>query len=502
MAILRGQIGSVVHSVTPSNSKLEGQIGSVVHSASPSLLKLEGQFGSVVHESAPTTAVCPDITGNPGVPATFDGSASSAVLYYHWKWISVPGSSAVANAPIPFPDSGATTPIDMTNNVGLWHFDTLNSVSSPTGSIGLRDTFGDGWHGNNFVNLTVNGAPALTNITLPSGGGPLWFDYAASTGDSIVVTFTGGSFPNECFYLLNDAAGGTGTNFFTSNNPPVTPYSFSAPAFSPSTSFSTPDTSGNSNTASVFGATQVAGKVGTHALDFSAGNYLEVPHSASLISSTGTISLWIKTSTSTAGSTASLISKNTTAASREGFHLYIESNQIAGQRKDAGSGITTIAPAGPLLNDGAWHHIVFVYTSGGTSEIYVDGVMVSSSSTIPFTPTSAFPLRIGLNVDSFWGNYVGSMDEVGMWSRALSSAEIDNIYLAQGGTIAGLGSSTFTFTPDVVGTYTINLAVSGSVNTNADAVISLPSSGGGGLPGQGGSLQGNILQGFSTEGLI
>ena len=501
VGVLEGMFGSIVHNALPNESKLEGMWGSLVHDAPPDAAALEGMWGSVVHNVPAPAAICPNITGNPGVPATFDGSASTTVTYYRWSWVSVPGGSAIANAAIPFPDSGATTPIDMTNNVGLWHFDTLNSVSTPTGSIGLIDTYGDGWHNQNFVTVSVGGVAVLTNITLPSGAGPLWFDYAANSGNSVSVTFTAGSYANECKYDLNDAAGGTGTTFFNSAAPPVTPYNFTAGTFSPSTSYNTPDTSGTGNTASVFGATQVAGKVGTHALDFSSGDYLEVPNAASLNSGTGTVSLWIKTSTSTAGSHATLIAKNTTTASKEGFHLYIESNQIAAQIK-SNLLTTTISPAGPSLNDGAWHHIVFVYASGGTSEIYVDGVMVSSAgSTVVFTPTSAFPLRMAVNVDTYWGNYVGSMDEVAMWSRALSATEIADIYLAQGGGLAGLGTSTFTFTPDIVGTYRINLAIDGSNNTNADCVVTVPSSGGG-TPGQGGSLQGNILQGFSTEGLI
>lgn len=517
-SLLRGQFGAVLHSLTAQNARLEGQFGTVLHTAAPENARLEGQFGTVLHttpttdarlagqfgavlHNAPTpTAICPDITGFVGVPATFDGSASTAITYYRWSWVSVPGGSAVSNAAIPFPDNGATTPIDMTNNVGLWHFDTLNSASNPTGSIGLIDTFGDGWHGNNFVTVTVGGTAVLTNITLPSGSGPLWFNYAANTGDAVAVSFTGGSYPNECKYDLNDAAGGTGTTFYNSPTNPTVTYNFTAPAFTPLTSYSTPDTSGSGNTASVLGPTQVAGKVGTHALDFSSGDYLEVPNDASLNSAIGTVSLWIKTSTSTAGTHATLVAKNTTAASRQGFHLYIENNQIAAQLKDAGMLMTTIAPAGPLLNDGAWHHIAFVYASGGTSEIYVDGVLVSSSGTITFNITSAFPLRMGVNVDSFWGNYVGSMDEVAMWSRALSSAEIADIHLAQGGTLAGIGTSTFTFTPDIVGTYTINLAIDGSNNTNADCVVTVPSSGGGGT--QGGNAQGGSLQGHRTQGLI
>jgi len=303
----------------------------------------------------------------------------------------VPSGSTVDNAPIPFPDNGATTPLNMTNNEGLWHFD---------------------------------------------------------------------------------------------NN--------------------TNDTSGIGNNATVSGTSYVAGKVGTHAIDFSSGDYVEVPNDASLNSATGTLAFWINTTTSTAGTHASLISKNTATSSLEGWHIYLDNNQTGAQIKNAVSA-TTLATAGPALNDGLWHHIALVYVSGGTSQIYVDGSLVSSTATtVAFTVTAAFPLRMAVNVDAWWNDYVGAMDEVALWSRALSGVEVFSIYKAQSGTIAGVGDSAFTFTPDIVGTYTANLEIADSpaTSTNADAVIASAAGGGGGPPGQGGGLQGNTLQGFSTEGLV
>jgi len=475
---LSGMFTSVVHTVAGSDAELEGQFVSLVHTVAAVNAELEGQFLSLVHSVPAPAAIVPNITGTVGVIATFDGSASTGVQYYHWSWVAVPGGSAIANAPIPYPDGGVATPLDMTNNVGLWHFNVINTVTTPTGSIGLIDTWGDGWHGNNFVNVSVNAVAVLTNITLPSGAGPLWFDYPANLGDTVAVGYTPGSFPTECKYDLNDAPGGAGTTFYNSPTNPTVTYTFAAPAFTPTSSLVTPDTSGSGNTGQVNGATLVAGKVGSFAMDFTAGNYIEVPNAASLNSSTGTLAFWINTSTSTAGTNASLISKNTATSSQEGWHIYLDNNQISAQIK-SGVSTTTLAGAGPALDDGAWHQIVFVYVSGGTSQIYVDGSLVSSTATtVAFTVTTSFPLRMAVNVDAWWNDYVGAMDEVALWSRVLSLTEIGNIYAAQSGALAGIGSSTFSFLPDVVGTYTVNLAIDASTNTNADAVISNQSGGG------------------------
>ncbi len=124
---LRGMFSSVVHTVASENGRLHGQFASIVHTVNAENGRLHGMFMSVVHSVPPPAAIVPDITGTPGSPATFDGSASTLVEYYQWRWVSVPGGSPLRapfdNAPVPFPDSQATSPIDMTNNQGLWHFE-------------------------------------------------------------------------------------------------------------------------------------------------------------------------------------------------------------------------------------------------------------------------------------------------------------------------------------------------------------------------------------------
>jgi hypothetical protein len=59
-------------------------------------------------------------------------------------------------------------------------------------------------------------------------------------------------------------------------------------------------------------------------------------------------------------------------------------------------------------------------------------------------------------------------------------------------------ASTYTFTPDIVGTYTINLEINPTTDTDADAVIAAAA--GGGPTSQGKSLQGGGLQGSNLEG--
>lgn len=79
---------------------------------------------------------------------------------------------------------------------------------SCTHTISLHDSYGDGWHGNNSVTVKVNGTTVLSNITLASGYGPANFNFDAEDGDAIRVTFSSGSWPEECYFDITDGLGG------------------------------------------------------------------------------------------------------------------------------------------------------------------------------------------------------------------------------------------------------------------------------------------------------
>ncbi len=84
---------------------------------------------------------------------------------------------------------------------------------------------------------------------------------------------------------------------------------------------------------------------------------------------------------------------------------------------------------GPQVNDGNWHHIVAVRDgSKGENIIYVDGSEVDKKSfTYSSNFTSSSPITIGhlvsaVSSDRFF--YDGPLDELAMYNRALTAAEI------------------------------------------------------------------------------
>ena len=79
------------------------------------------------------------------------------------------------------------------------------------------------------------------------------------------------------------------------------------------------------------------------------------------------------------------------------------------------------AVVSPLAdNDGTWHHAAAVLRSG-LAELYVDGVLVARATTNPITSVRTSTLTILGQVAS---GFVGDIDEVYVFSRALFTGEI------------------------------------------------------------------------------
>lgn len=88
---------------------------------------------------------------------------------------------------------------------------------------------------------------------------------------------------------------------------------------------------------------------------------------------------------------------------------------------------TTVADSGSTsgdYGDGNWHMLTCVY-DGTNVKIYLDGVLENSASLTGNIKTSNQNITIGgLGADDF----VGTLDEVGFWSKDLSEDEISQLY--------------------------------------------------------------------------
>jgi hypothetical protein len=74
-----------------------------------------------------------------------------------------------------------------------------------------------------------------------------------------------------------------------------------------------------------------------------------------------------------------------------------------------------------------WYHLVVLYVNSTTTQVYLNGVLATSTSRSAYN--MAFNITIGARVrSSIELPYNGLMDEIGIWGRVLTAAEITQLY--------------------------------------------------------------------------
>jgi hypothetical protein len=191
------------------------------------------------------------------------------------------------------------------------------------------------------------------------------------------------------------------------------------------------DASGKGNHGtSVNAASTANGKFGRAAL-LDGTNWIEVPDSASLRASIDelTYAAWIyPTQLSSSGS--GVISKRMGFESKSAFAVF-----LYGQEKvNADIHNTRLESVGSVPLQ-AWSHVAVVYDAAlperERMRIYIDGVFDSARDADPVIATNTQQVLIG-NLIGGGGTYYGRIDEVAIWRRALSAAEIGALHRASG----------------------------------------------------------------------
>lgn len=135
-----------------------------------------------------------------------------------------------------------------------------------------------------------------------------------------------------------------------------------------------------------------------------------------------TLSVWINTSSSTA---VDIISQYTAEAGNN-RHWNLGTSLGVGRFNAYADGATNTGISGSSgVNDGRWHNIVASY-NGTKIFIYIDGILENSASITDLWWNVTSAVEIGkLTINA---KYNGSIDEVIIWNRSLSSSEINNNY--------------------------------------------------------------------------
>jgi outer membrane protein assembly factor BamB len=176
------------------------------------------------------------------------------------------------------------------------------------------------------------------------------------------------------------------------------------------------------------------------------GGFFEAPDAEGLDFGEGplSVSAWIRTTR--AEGIQSILDKRrepTDGKPIAGYHLFVHGGRLGFQLGDnvgsGGCGMLRSAGctnyrSGHFVADGAWHFVTVTVERGSPfgGTFYVDGVAVSRFD--PTVRTGSLdndrPLRIGSRSSSETGLFRGFVDEVALWNRALTAAEVERLYRA------------------------------------------------------------------------
>ncbi len=185
------------------------------------------------------------------------------------------------------------------------------------------------------------------------------------------------------------------------------------------------DSSGNGNNGTSFGGVEIVDGYAGRGYRFNGGQQVQIPYDASInIYDTLTVSLWVKPDSHT---DQKIVTKSISTTS--GFILGISSSgELYPEVWDTG-GARYSFEAGHVPI-GEWSHVVFTWETGNQMAGYINGQQVDAvangANNIGLTSTEH--MRLGT---TSWGGhyYDGDMDDVRIYNRVMTPAEINATYM-------------------------------------------------------------------------
>ncbi|MBS1797445.1 MAG: carboxypeptidase regulatory-like domain-containing protein [Acidobacteria bacterium] len=180
---------------------------------------------------------------------------------------------------------------------------------------------------------------------------------------------------------------------------------------------------GTANGTTTLGA---AGKVGTAFAFDGADDGVVAADNATLDFGSNqdfSIDAWIKPSP-TGGSIMTILDKRDTAGPIFGYALSLVNGNLVLQLADGG--FTNFGVGGADLRDGQWHHVAVTVDRDFDLVFYVDGAPIGNLSPVTRNGdlSNAAPFRIGAHADTPGFYFDGAIDELQVFGRALSAAEV------------------------------------------------------------------------------
>jgi Concanavalin A-like lectin/glucanases superfamily len=161
------------------------------------------------------------------------------------------------------------------------------------------------------------------------------------------------------------------------------------------------------------------------------GNQITLVPDPDFNSSTGTISFWMR-------SAATLTGTGHTGSVGDGAMLFDRRGASGLVIVQAETGTIFVQPSGTNnqvlgttpISDNKWHLITVTYdnTQSGLLKLYVDGTSdLSNTNATEWPWLTAEQIEIGLSHDTYWQKYDGYLDDIRIYNRVLSDAEVTDL---------------------------------------------------------------------------
>jgi len=183
-----------------------------------------------------------------------------------------------------------------------------------------------------------------------------------------------------------------------------------------------------------------------------------------LLSTDFTLQAWVKPSSAPTGVKYQIINKYQGGVS-EAYELsYRDDSGMKVNWQMVNGGTSDYIVWATDLGTGTFKHLVLVFDSANTEvTLYVDGSAVSTQQTNCSTPqNTTVPFAIGADSSISTIGFNGMIDEVGVWTRKLTSTEVTSLYNSGNGLQYPFSSG-----PANLKSYNTNLKANiKSINTN------------------------------------
>lgn len=223
------------------------------------------------------------------------------------------------------------------------------------------------------------------------------------------------------------------------------------------------DASGNGNNGTVNGATLTTDRFGNSnsAYSFDGNDWISATRSHQSVFTT---SVWVQ-------ATNGNCKKPILEANNASWELY--SDCLNGQLSFVvwNGGVSTNYPTNIVLGTNTWYHVVAAY-SNSQVKIYVNGSLITTQVT-NVVPSVSGNLNIGTRNPGVSEYFTGKIDDIGIWNRLLTLAEIQQLY-TQGQTTyswspGNATTQSITVSPTTTTTYTCTTTVNGA--SCSDAIV-------------------------------